>query len=345
MDNSGLSRINQLKEVRLNWCMASRILINDVTLREGDQTLAVPFTIEDKILIARKLDALGVHQIQAGWPARKPEDRDIMHRLRDAGVRARLEAVVPIYGKNWQEEVAATIASAPDVVDLMHPASDIRIQVLKTTRTDALGRVRDSLNYAKGAGICLRLALIDATRADLAFLKDMAAQAVEAGAERIGVADTAGAILPAGMAYLVREIAQVARVPIQVHAHNDFGLALANTLAALEAGASIADVSINGLGERAGNVSLDELVVVLQTLYSQPLGIRTEGLYDLSQVVARIANVPIPPMKPLMGEDAFVHKLAMHRTFAQIDPRSYETIDPKTIGRPQHSSFPPGGMA
>lgn len=338
MDESGLSRINQLDEVSRNWHLAPKIIINDVTLREGDQTLTVPFSVEDKVLIAQKLDALGVPQIQGGWPARKADDQQVIRRLKEVGIRAQIEAIVAVYGPNWQEEVDATIACGPDVVNLMHPTSDIRIvEIQGISYADAIRRVRDAVAHASGRGVAIRFGAVDATRADLIFLKDIVAQAVEAGADRVGLADTVGAILPTGMAYLVSEILKVVSAPIQVHTHNDLGLALANCLAALEAGATIADVSINGLGERAGNLSLDELVVVLQVLYGQPLDIRTEGLFELSQLVSKMTGVRIPPNKPLVGENAFVHKLAAHSATARINPKSHEAVGPEVIGRLRHS--------
>jgi len=330
---SGVSRINQMDAVKAHWHLAPDIAINDVTLREGDQTLAVPFTVEDKLLIARALDALGIQQIQAGWPARKVEDQEVIRRLRNTGMRAKIEAIVAVYGPKWQEDIDTTIACGPDVIDLMHPVSDIRLEIQKISRGDVIRRVKDVVGHASGHNILVRFAAIDATRSDPGFLKDVASQAVEAGAQRIGLADTVGASLPGGMAHLVREVAKTVSVPIQVHTHNDCGLAMANCLAALEAGASILDASVHGMGERAGNVALEELVVALQVLYGLGLGIRSDGLFELSRLVSKITGVAVPPNKPLVGQDVFEHKLDSHAQAGRIHPKSFEAIGPDVVGR------------
>jgi 2-isopropylmalate synthase len=157
-------------------------------------------------------------------------------------------------------------------------------------------------------------------------------KSIEEGAERITIADTAGAAIPPAVNYLVSQVVNRFNVPVQVHFHNDFGLGMSNALAAIEAGASIVDVTVNGLGERAGNVSMDELVIVLNALYGMDLHIEIQKLGEISRHIENLTKVPIPRHKPLMGKEAFTHKLDAHVRGVLTHPPLYEVISPQSIG-------------
>jgi 2-isopropylmalate synthase len=200
------------------------------------------------------------------------------------------------------------------------------------SREQMLERVVEATKYTMNRGVIVTFALVDTTRTDLEFAKKVVTSVVEAGADRVAVADTVGAARPEAMRLLVAELVACAGVPVRVHCHNDYGLALANSLVAVEAGASIIDVAVNGLGERSGNAALDELVVALEILYDIRTGIRIDRLYELSHYVEKMTDVPLPFNKPLVGNNAFAHKLDMHAMRVIEYPPLYETINPSLVG-------------
>lgn len=327
------SPYNRDPRVAETWNIRTPIILNDVTMREGEQAADVNFNLEQKLALARKLDEVGVPQVQGGYPGRSEIDKRFIQTLKKSGeFRFQVEAVVQIFTDDWKQQIDAAIESGADVVGLMHPSSDIRLEYQKMTRSDMLRRCLDGIRYAVDRCPVVRFSTTDSTRTDLEFLKEVYAAAIDAGAKRILVADTAGAVSPAGMKLLVGELVNTFDVPVQVHLHNDFGLGLANTLAAIEAGAQIIDVSINGLGERAGNASLDEVAVALKVFYGIDTGVDTSKLYGLARFMEELSGVPIPRNKPLVGELAFSHKLDAHVKGVMYNSFLYETIDPALVG-------------
>lgn len=311
-----------------------QVVICDVTLREGEQTADVSFSLEEKLALARQLDDIGVGQIEIGWPAQSELDRQVLRTLKGEGLKAATEVLAPLYSRDWHPVVDAAVNSGADVVTLMHATSDIRLQHSdeKMSRQQMLDRAVEATEYTVNRGVTVTFALVDTTRTDLEFAKKVATSVGEAGADRIAVADTVGAAKPEAMKFLVAELVACAGVPVRVHCHNDYGLALANSLAAVEAGASIVDVAVNGLGERSGNPALDELVVALEVLYGIKTGVRLERLYELAHYVEKMTGVPLPFNKPLVGNNAFAHKLDMHVMRVTEYPPLYETIDPSLTG-------------
>lgn len=322
------------------------LILNDCTLREGEQAAEVNFSVEEKVEIARRLAAAGIRQIQGGYPGRSKVDMEAIRRIKELDLPLKVEAITQIFTPDWKQQVDAAIASGADIVDLMYPSSDVRLKyVQKVTREEMLSRVAEAVRYAANRGAIIRFAPTDSTRTELDFLKQAYATALDAGAERISIADTAGAIAPAGMRYLVSEIVDFAgpNIPVQVHTHNDLGQGLANALAAAEAGASIIDGTLYGLGERAGNTCLEELAAVLTLCYGLDLGIDLPKLADAARYVEQTARVPVPSSKPLLGRDAFAHKLDAHVMGVLVNPVVYEPIPPEAVGNRRH--FPVGKYA
>ncbi len=327
------SKYNYVPEVVGQAKIADKIIINDTSTREGEQASDVSLGVDDKLTLIRKLAEIGVPQVQGGYPGKSRSDWQLVKRVRNQGLNVKVEAIASLMFDNWREEVDACIDSNPDVLGLQYAVSDVRLQYAhKVTRKEMLARAVEGVRYARGRGPTIKFAGTDTTRGDLDFVKEVYSAAVDAGAERIMVADTTGAMAPSAMKYFVRAIVDAFDVPVQVHCHNDFGLALANTLAAVEAGAQIIDVSVNGLGERAGNASLDEVVVALELFYGLNLGINMQALKEVSDLMAGLAGVPVPPHKPLVGENAFAHKLDQHIKWLLINPRLYEPIPPEAVG-------------
>lgn len=309
------------------------IVVCDCTAREGEQAAGVDFGVEIKVELLRRLDAMGIPQAQAGYPAKSAADAEAIRRVRGLGLRIKIEAIAQVFDANWRDEVDAAVACGADIVDIQLPCSDQRLRLLHhMTREEMRDRAVQAIRHARGRAPVVRFAPTDTTRADLDYVRSLYHAALEAGAERISLADTAGAMFPPAMRWLVGEVTREFGVPLQVHCHNDFGLALANTLAAAEAGAAILDVTINGLGERAGNASLDELVVALEAFYGVRTGIRTEALYDLAHQLAAWTGIAVPDHKPLVGAHAFAHKLEGHVRGVLVSPPLYEPLPPEAVG-------------
>jgi isopropylmalate/homocitrate/citramalate synthase len=316
--------------------LPDQVMITDCTTREGEQACKVNLNLDEKMAIIRRLDEIGVHQVQAGYPAKSKVDADTVRAIRREGLGVKVEAIAQVYLPTWREEVDSTLECEPDIIDIQLPASDLRLKyVIKLSREELVERAAQVIAYTRDSrpsGSLIRFAPTDTTRMELAFLKHLCSIAVENGADRLTISDTAGIAMPAVMRFIIEDICTIFDVPIQVHCHNDCGLALANTLAAIEAGAQIADCVVNGLGERAGNTALDELVVALRLFYGYDLGIKTEQFYDLSRLVAELTRVPVPPSKPLVGDNAFAHKLDGHVQGVLTHPPLYEPIPPEIVG-------------
>lgn len=327
------SPLNRAPEVRREMDLPPAVQINDVTLREGEQGFDVVLSVDEKVALARRLAEMGVRQIEVGWPGRSAEDREVIGRIRDAGVAVVIQSPVQIYAADWRAQVDAAVGCGVGVVALLHPVSDMRLERLeRTTRAAVVRLVREAVAYAKAQGAQVAMCPTDATRADLRFLAEVAAAAVEVGADRVVLPDTVGAALPAAVRRMVKTVRLAVSVPVHIHCHDDYGLALANTLAGIEAGASLADASVNGLGERAGNCALDELAVALEVLYGIPTGIQLPALTALCREVAARVGVPLSPHKALVGEMAFAHRLDVHLEGLRVHPPLFETIAPEAVG-------------
>ncbi|GAI05570.1 unnamed protein product, partial [marine sediment metagenome] len=245
-----------IKRVSKDVKLPRRVRIFDTTLRDGDQTPGVSFTTDQKLLIARQLDRLGVDTIEAGTPVSSEGERKAAAAIAKAGLNAEICGLArPI-----KEDVDAALECGVDCVHVFISTSDLHLKhMLKMTREQVLQRAVEYVRYAKDHGVTVEFSAMDASRTDLGYLKQIYQATVEAGADRINVPDTVGVITPRGMNYLISQLKPIIKVPISVHCHDDLGLATANSLAAVEAGAEQVQVAVNGLGERAGNASLEEV--------------------------------------------------------------------------------------
>lgn len=310
------------------------VVINDCTLREGEQAAGVDLSLEAKLRVARLLAEAGVRQFEVGYPGRSRIDYDFARAVRAEGLGMTTEALVQIFFDDWREQIERALEVGVDWIVLMHPASDLRLRhVHRVSREDVLARAVEAVRFARAAGKArVRFSPTDTTRADLGFLRDLYRAAVEAGAERVTVADTAGASTPEAFAALVAYAREWSGVPVHVHAHNDFGLALANTLAGIAAGAASADATLGGLGERTGNCALEQLAAALELLYGVPTGIRLERLTDLVRAVFEESGARLPASAPLVGRDAFAHKLDAHVLGVAANPAVYESVPAEAVG-------------
>jgi D-citramalate synthase len=233
------------------------------------------------------------------------------------------------------KDIDAVLKTGAVGVHLVIPSSDLHLKYkLKKTREEILEITADTTQYAKDHGLKVELSAEDATRSDLDFLTRMFKTGVAAGADRLCPCDTVGVLIPERTSEMYSELKKkLGKVPLSVHCHDDFGLAVANSIIALKSGADQAHVTMNGLGERAGNASLEELTVVLNTRYKVNLAIKMELLYEISRMVSRITDFPLQPNKAIVGENAFVHESGMHTHGILANPLTYEPFPPELIGR------------
>ncbi len=307
-----------------------RIRVFDTTLRDGEQTPGVSLTPDNKLRIAQRLDELGVDVIEAGFAAVSEGEMEAVRLIAEAGLKAEICSA----SRGTRGDIEAVANAGADSIHLIIPVSDLHIKAkLKKTREQVLHMTREMVKFAKNCGLIVELSGEDATRADVSYLKQVFLTGIEAGADRIVACDTVGVLTPERSYNLFAELRGSLPVPVvSVHCHNDFGMAVANTIAALRAGANQFHATVNGLGERAGNASLEEIVVSLIALHKQKLEIKTRQLYAISQFVSRLTGVYVQPNKAIVGENAFTHESGIHTQGMLAHPGTYEPIEPELVG-------------
>jgi len=308
-----------------------KIRVFDTTLRDGEQTPGVSLTPEKKLRIAESLDRLGVDAMEAGFAAASDGEMEAIKLIADAGLKAEVYSMA----RGVKKDIDAVLKTGAMGVHLVIPSSDLHLQYkLKKSREEVLKITTDTTQYAKDHGLIVELSAEDATRSDLDFLTKMFKAGAAAGADRLCPCDTVGVLIPEKTSELYMELKKrFKNVHLSVHCHDDFGLAVANSIIALKHGADQAHVTMNGLGERAGNASLEEIAVVLNARYNVNLGIKTELIYETSRLVSRITDFPMQPNKAIVGENAFVHESGMHTHGILANPATYEPFKPEMIGR------------
>jgi D-citramalate synthase len=300
----------------------------DTTLRDGEQTPGVSLTPEQKLEIARKLSEIGVHVVEAGSAAASEGEREGIRLIANDG----LSAEICTYVRALREDIDYAADLGADSVHLVIPVSDLHIEKkLRKTRDQVCTMAWEAVEYAKDRGLIVELSGEDASRADQEFVRHIFGEGIERGAKRLCFCDTVGLLTPERAAEVVPPLATLA--PLSIHCHDDLGVAIANTLAALKAGATCAHVTVNGLGERAGNTPLEELVMALEVLYGVKTGIKTGEIYHLASLVSRLTKVPLPTNKAIVGEMAFTHESGIHAHGILRDSRTYEPIRPEMVGR------------
>ncbi len=305
------------------------IQLLDSTLREGEQAAGVRFTLEQKLILARRLDAFGVDFIEAGHPVVSAGIREAVEEVQALGLRAHVLA----HARAARADVDAAAACGVPWVGIFCGVNDYTLSCkLRITKAEALERIVDAVAYAKSLGLRVRYSCEDASRTALPELLEAYRVAVASGADRISVVDTVGVLTPTGTVALVARVRAACPVPVHLHCHNDLGMAVANAVSGLEAGATVVDVTINGLGERSGIPPLAEVCAALKTLYGAPNPWRMEQLAALSRLVARYTGIPVGRHRPIVGRCAFTHKAGLHSAAVLRDPASYEPLDPSSVG-------------
>lgn len=309
------------------------VIVYDSTLRDGEQMPGVAFSKDQKMEIARLLDEARVHQIEAGFPAVSEGEFRTIKEITSMGLSADILALSRI----TRNDIDAAVESGVDIVLLFVATSDIHLKYkLKKTREEITRMAVEAIDYCKERGIRASLSSEDSTRTDLDFLLRFFREAEDAGAARLGITDTVGCATPEAIARLASAVRAEVRTPLSIHLHNDFGLALPNALSAIGSGAKAVTTTVNGIGERAGNVALEQFVSAMKFLYDCDLGIDASKLKRLSDTVADFSGCPLSKNHPLTGENAFSHESGIHVAAVLGCPMTYECIPPEAVGNRRH---------
>ena len=300
-----VSDLNSRPEVRPPF-LPGTVRFYDTTLRDGEQTVGVVFSPQQKLEIARKLDELGVSRIEAGFPRVSPEDAEAIQLMQKAKLKSELWGFSRAIKADIDELVRLGLRAS--VIEA--PTSDIKLKAYGLSRDGVLGRVVEAMSIAKQNGITVAFFAVDGTRTDLDFLKKIYLDALEAGAAEIVVVDTIGACGPEAIEFLVGEVCKWVgpSVPVHYHGHNDFGMATACAIAAVRAGASWIQGTINGMGERAGNADIAEIALALRCLYDVPVALDLTKVREVSEVVRKAGGYTLDAWKPLVGENLFMRE-------------------------------------
>ena len=310
--------------------MPAQVVISDTTLRDGEQMPGVAFSPAVKLVLARRLAGLGVPLLEVGYPAVSDEESMAIRAIVDA----QLDAIIQVIARPADSDIRAALDSGAQSVAIFIGTSEAHLRrKLRIDADEAIRRVTEAVRRVKRAGRQAVVAAEDASRTDPDLLARFFAAAAAAGADAVGIADTAGVADPWSMRELVRRVGEQCPVPIAVHCHNDLGLATANSLGGLLGGASGVQCSVLGIGERAGNAPLEQVVLSLEVTYHRHTGIHLDQLEPVARYLAGLIGTPLPAFMPVVGEHAFVHESGLHVDGIARDPSTYEPYPPSLVGR------------
>ncbi|HXX96347.1 MAG TPA: 2-isopropylmalate synthase [Candidatus Bathyarchaeia archaeon] len=308
----------------------TKVRIFDTTLRDGEQTPGVSITPEQKVQIAIKLDELGIDVIEAGFPVVSHGESIAIKKITKQGLKAEICGLA----RAVKSDIDAAINCDLAYIHTFIATSDIHMQFkLRMDREQVLEKAAWAVEYAKKHGIQVEFSAEDATRSDRTFLNQVFKAVANVGVDRLDIPDTVGYATPEYIEQIVKDVQTNIELPISMHCHNDFGLAVANSISGINAGAACAHVTINGLGERAGNASLEEFVMALQCLYGRKHNVKTELLYETSRFISNTMGIIVQPNKAIIGENAFGHESGIHTHGIINNPLTYEPINPDLVGR------------
>ena len=315
----------------MNETFAKEIVIDDTTLRDGEQSAGVVFSREEKLKIAMMLDSIGVGEIECGIPAMGREEQDSIRALASLGLNARLIT----WNRALVEDIRASLSCGVGAVDISLPVSDIMIEKkLGKTREWVKEQLKRALGFAKENGLYVSFGGEDSSRADIYFIIELMEIARDMGGDRFRFCDTLGILDPFAMYDRIRTLRRVLpKMDIEVHTHNDLGMATANAIAGIRAGARYVNTTINGLGERAGNAPLEEVVMGLKHACGVDPGVETHRFVEMSRFVAKASQRPLPEWKPVVGERVFSHESGLHADGVLKDSANYEGFDPSEVGQ------------
>lgn len=307
----------------------NQVMLVDTTLRDGEQTAGVVFCNNEKVRIAQMLDAIGVHQLEVGIPAMGGAEKEAIKTIVDLG----LEASIMAWNRADVNDVKESLDCGTDALAISISTSDIHIKYkLQKTREWVLDSMARAVEFAKKHDKYVSVNAEDASRSEMQFLLQFANRAKECGADRLRFCDTVGILEPFKTYELIKELHDLTGMEIEMHTHNDFGMATANSLAGVKAGASMVGVTVNGLGERAGNAVLAEVAMALKYLYGIDVKVNPRDLRELSEYVALASGRELPVNIPIVGTNMFAHESGIHADGVIKNPATYEVFQPEEVG-------------
>ncbi len=325
----GLNLLTEFSKKAGEKIKPENIKIDDTTLRDGEQTAGVVFANDEKIHIAKMLDKIGVHQIEAGIPTMGGDEKEAIKAITSLNLNCSILG----WNRAVISDIEDSIECGVDAVAISISASDIHIEhKLRKSREWVLESIRSSIDFAKKYNLYVSVNAEDASRADMEFLLQFARTAKDVGADRLRYCDTLGILDPFETFMRVKTIIDIVGIDIEMHTHNDFGMAIANAIAGIKAGATYVNTTINGLGERAGNASFEEFVMALKYLEGVDLGIDTHLFRELSEYVATASGRFIPTWKPIVGANLFVYESEIRASSVYKDPKTFELFGPEDVG-------------
>ncbi|MGC2197043.1 MAG: hypothetical protein WA628_20370 [Terriglobales bacterium] len=327
-----VSELNARPEIRAPFPTAP-VRFYDTTLRDGEQTVGVVLSPQQKLEIARHLDILGVSRIEAGFPRVSAEDAEAIQLMQAAGLKAELWGFSRAVKADVEELVRLGLRAS--IIEA--PTSDIKLKAYGITRDEVLRRISEAVSFARQKGITIAFFAVDGTRTELEFLQKVYLAALEAGAAEIVVVDTIGACGPEAVEFLVRQTREWvgAKVPVHFHGHNDFGMATACAVAAVRGGASWIQGTINGMGERAGNADICEIALALRCLYDVPVVMDLTKVREVSEVVQKAGGYRLEAWKPLVGENLFMRESGAVASQFHI-PEAIEPYSSELVSAERH---------
>ena len=318
-----------MKEAKKELNIPDKINIFDTTLRDGEQAPGVALTVDEKIRIAQKLDDLGVDVIEVGFPAVSDGERESAKAIRDLNTNAKVSALARVV----ESDIDAILDCDLSYAHLFIGTSPLhRDYKLKKSKTEIIDQAVKAVLYAKDHGLTVEFSAEDATRTELSYLIEFYRAIEDAGVDVANVPDTVGILTPVTTRHLIRTIRKKINIPISLHFHNDFGLAVANSIIGVEEGGSQVHCTVNGIGERAGNTALEEIVVSLKLAYGANVGVDTTQLFNISNFVGSMTNIKLPPQKPIVGDNVFTHESGIHVDGILKNVETYEPIPPELVG-------------
>ena len=326
-----VSPYNFVPEVRDTLNLPESVSIHDATLRDGEQTPGVVFTVEDKLAIASKLSEIGVERIEAGLPAVSPQDAEAIKEIS----KLKLDAKVFTFARALKQDIDMALECGADGVVIEVPIGYPKLVTqFGWTWEDVFKKSRDVINYARECGLYAVFFPYDTTRARAEDLENLCTAIMnESPPDSIGIVDTMGCATPEAIKYMVRWVKEMTGLPIEIHTHNDFGMGVATEIAAVTAGAEVVHSCANGLGERTGNAALEELMLGLDLLYGYNSGYKIDKLPELADLVSGIANIPIARNKPVLGHGNFIRESGIGIQYVMHDPLVMFGTHPSLTGR------------
>ena len=318
-----------MEDAKKNLKIPDKVNIFDTTLRDGEQAPGVALTVDEKIRIAQKLDELGVDTIEMGYPAVSEGERKSAKSIVDLDLNANVSGLARVI----ESDIDAILDSDLDYVHLFIGTSPLhRDYKLKKSKEEIIDQAVKGVLYAKDHGLTVEFSAEDATRTEMNYLIEFYKAMEYAGTDIINVPDTVGILTPVTARSLIRTLRKKIGIPISLHFHNDFGLAVANSIIGVEEGANQVHCTVNGIGERAGNTCLEELDVRIKIAYGANINVDTTKLFNISNFIGSITNIKLPPQKPIVGENVFTHESGIHVDGILKNVATYEPIPPEIVG-------------